>query len=292
MIDLEDALAGIVEVSPEPPDVSTVTRRARQRRARRRGALVVAAVVVVVIGIGSAIALRPTDDGKRVILRQPKTESVRVTLLDGSQLEISGPESLGLTKLEPSFSAALDLPAAYNLPYSFGHSFHVERRAPEKPGAVVGRYPTKDGHELVVHTTENWVVAIVQYDQWALVVGWNHDRTNWPAFAQALNAHESADGYLVIEPVSPWILGPTDSPDVQLGGEAYAEFSFFAPWTYPSGCPTAAETVKRTAQGWPVSIVNGAWWCDADAHVRVHVSNRDLIDEATDGLRVDYSKTP
>ena len=82
----------------------------------------------------------------------------------------------------------------------------------------------------------------------------------------------TADGFLVIEP-SP-LLGPTDSPDVQLGGNGGAAFSFFAPWTYPSGCAIDAEAT--TPQVWAVVHANGASWCDADARVRVHVIDTSL----------------
>ena len=69
--------------------------------------------------------------------------------------------------------------------------------------------------------TTQGVDAVVRYDHWTLVVGWFRDRADWADFAGALNAHESADGYLVIELTGYWHLGPTDAPDVQLGGEAY-----------------------------------------------------------------------
>ena len=70
-------------------------------------------------------------------------------------------------------------------PFVYGRT-----HTPKEPGAVVGRYPTSDGHDLVVYSTTNGVDAVVQYEHWALVVGWNHDRTNWSAFAHSLNAHE------------------------------------------------------------------------------------------------------
>jgi hypothetical protein len=295
MIDIEDELARIVELAPEPPDVAGVEERARQRRTRRRNTGLIAAVVVVAIAAVGAFTLLRPDGGRPAVLEPPATESVRVTLLDGSQLEISGPPSLGLTNLEPQFNGALvnsSKCAAGACPVP--HSFSVARELPGDLGAEVGRYPTGDGHELVVYSTSTGVDAVVQYDHWVLVVGWFHDRADWPGFAAAFNAHESADGFLVIEPTGYWHLGPTDSPDVLLAGEASggdAQFSFFAPWTYPSGCPAAAETTERTSQGWPVSIVNGAWWCDSDAHVRVHVGNRALFDEAIDGLRVQYTET-
>ena len=38
-----------------------------------------------------------------------------------------------------------------------------------------------------------------------------------------------------------------------------------------------------------MSLVNGAWWCDANAKVRVAVWDNRLIDPALSGLRVAYT---
>ncbi len=287
MIDLEEALAQLVEQAPAPPEVATVTRRARQGRARRYGTAIAAALVVV-IGVAGAIALRPTHH-RKVILERPPTESVRMTLLDGSQLEIRGPKSLGLTKLVPAFNSQLDMPNVPNV-VPVGHSFTVQRSAPDELlGAELSRYPTGDGHELVVYASGYGVFGVVRYPAWALVAPWNHDPTDWSTFASALHARPTADGFLVFTPLEPgWKLGAPDSPDVQLGGRA--EFAFFGPRTYPSGCPTAAETQPRTPQGWPVSRVNGTWWCDPDQHVRIRVGDPALVDDAIRGLRVEYTE--
>ena len=48
---------------------------------------------------------------------------------------------------------------------------------------------------------------------------------------------ETADGFLVISPIEPgWKLGPTDVPDLQLGGagsRAVPTYSFFGPEALP-----------------------------------------------------------
>jgi hypothetical protein len=287
MIDLEDALARIVELAPEPPDVAGVTRRAKQRRTRRHGGAI-AAVLVVAIGIASAIALRPTDSGKRVILT-PTTESVNVTLLDGSHLEITGPRSIGLTKLQPTFNGALvNTYKCLGSSCPVSHSFTVRPADPHNySGQTIGRYPTGDGHELVVYPITDGQLAEVRYGRWELAVPWNDEPANWAAFAKALHARETADGFLVFDFMDEgWHLGPTDAPDADFN---HGAFSFFGPQHYPSGCPTAAETDVRTAQGWPVSRVNGTWWCDADEHVRVRVGDPEFFDDAIDGLRVEYT---
>ena len=210
-------------------------------------------------------------------------DHVRVTLLDGSHVELNGPESLGLTKIEPVFNAELDYfddaPAGYNP----SHSFSVSRTPPTEPGAIVGRRPTGDGHEFIVYKTEQGEEGVVRYPGWSLVVSWNDEPAEWGAFAASLHASVNADGFLTIAAPSGWALGSTDAPDVQLG-----DLAFFGPSTYPAGCPEPAESTTRTPQGWPVSLTNGAWWCDANAKVRVHVADASKVDAAIDGLRVAY----
>jgi hypothetical protein len=283
MIDLEDALAPLVESAPEPPALAGVTRRGRQRRRRRHGVAYATAAIVLAVALGTAAVIVSKPSTPKVA-GVPPLDHVHVTLLDGSQMTISGPRSLGLTKLEPSFNGELD-PANLDSqnPFLTGHSFTVER-TPSARWTTIGRYPTGDGHELVVHTTTLGVDGVVQYGGWSLVVHWGHAATSWSQFAAALKVHETKAGFLVVEPSdSDWKLGPTDAPDVQLG-----PYAFFGPSIYPAGCPQRSDTSTRTAQGWPVSRTNGAWWCDADAKVRVHVTDPALETAAIDGLRVTY----
>ena len=296
MIDLEQTLPALVDASPAPPPVATVARRARQRQWRRRSAALAAAFSVLAAGAIGAVAAgsaRRTPHPAPPVVAPPPADQVRVTTLDGSQLEISGPAALGLTDLQAGFNGSLG-PANGDPQWgTLGHGFSVDRNPPADLGAVVGRFPTHDGHELVVHTSSSGVTAAVQYGDWWLSATWsNSPSAQWNAFASELNAKESADGYLVVEPTDPsWQVGPTDAPDVQLGGDAYgsgASFAFFGPRTYPAGCPTASEET-RTAQGWPVSMENGAWWCDPDAKVRVAVWDPNLVDASLAGLQVSYT---
>jgi hypothetical protein len=268
MIDLEDALAPLVEHAPEPPDVAGVVQRGRTRRHRRAAALGTTLVVVVALAIGAIATIANRQSGTPPIVGPAVGfDHVRVTLLDGSQLEISGPASLGLTELPLSFNAQLDYPQA-KVPW--GHSFSVTREAPAEPGAVVGRYPTRDGHELVVHETPQGFDGVVRYDHWSLVVGWNDEPAGWANWAAALNARETSDGFLVIEPVNrSWQLGPTDAPEVQLG-DAYA---FYGPSTYPAGCSTIADA---------------RWRCDDPSEVRIGALDPSLAD-GLDEIDVDYT---
>lgn len=293
MIDLEDALSALVDHAPPPPDVARVARRARQRQWRRRGAALTTALALLIAGVAGAVAVASSGHPARVSTVTPAVDHVRVTLLDGSQLEISGPPSLGLTKLDPVFNAQLDDPSANTL-VAIGHSLTVERTMPTERGAVIASYPTHDGHELVVRSTAKGVDAAVQYDHWALVVSWNREPTNWGVFAGALNAKETADGFLVIEPNGAgWRLGPTDAPDLQLGGTGNggATFSFIATAGHSPGCPVDSHPSARTPQGWDVfDGANGSRvWCDASAHVRVVAWDPALVDAAVQGLRVAYT---
>ncbi|MDQ1509448.1 MAG: hypothetical protein QOG50_1292 [Actinomycetota bacterium] len=294
MIDFDEALSALVERAPEPPDVVRVARRARQRQWRRRGAALTTALVALIGVVAGAIVIVSPGHRARVSTVTPAIENVRITMLDGSQLEISGPASLGLTTLSPAFNGSLG-PVSDPQWGTLGHGFSVGHTAPRGlGGAVVGRHPTHDGHELVVHTTPNGVDAIVQYGDWWLDASWGSSPpAQWTAFASELNAKETADGFLVVEPTdASWKLGWADAPDAQLGGSAYgsgAAFAFFGPGLYPEGCPKPAGAAMRTAQGWPVSLDNGASWCDADARVRVSTWDPKLVDAAVQGLRVAYT---
>ena len=124
-----------------------------------------------------------------------------------------------------------------------------------------------------------------------LVAPWTNTPTAWGPFATALNAHESADGFLVIEPFGfGWRLGPIDAPDLQLGGDTYgsgATFSFFSK-SYRSHCPRASMTSTTTPEGWHVGVgaVGSRFWCDDNARVGVVAWDPNLVDDAIRGLRV------
>jgi hypothetical protein len=138
------------------------------------------------------------------------------------------------------------------------------------------------------------VTGVVQYPGWWLSASWTDDASaRWGPFAAALDARESADGFLVIQPaVRGWKLGLPDAPQLQLGGGPYgsgAAFAFWGPDMYPAGCPTAAAGTVRTAEGWPVHLENGAWWCDPTQRVRVAAWNQALVDDAIQTMRVSYA---
>jgi hypothetical protein len=272
MIDLDEALAPLVERAPAPPAVGSVARRGRRHRRRRAAALAGAMVLVAVVAIGAIAAVAGRDE-PRVLTPPDEVEHVRVTLLDGSQLDISGPASLGLADLPVSFNAELDNPLV-DTSGAFGHSFSVSRSAPVEPGPIVGRYPTGDGHELVLASTHDGVDAVVRYGEWTLVVNWNDDPSDWAGFAAALDAHVTADGYLVVEAGRPgWRLGPTDSPDVQLG-DTYA---FFGPSLHRVGCPgVALDHFSR---------------CDDASRVRIGALDRNLA-STLDEINVEYAPGP
>ena len=290
MIDLDEALAALVDVAPVPPDVVNVARRARQRRLRRRG-LLAGALAVAIAGVATGVSLTSSRHPARVSVITPAADTVRLTMLDGSQIVVSGPPALGLAELQPSFNGALG-PDSNPQWGTLGHGFSVTRTAPTDLGTETARFPTADGHELVVHDTPYGVAAVVQYGDWWLVAQWDRTSAGWAPFAAALRAKETADGYLVITPAnSGWKLGPADAPELQLGGTLYgsgAAYGFWGPEVYPTMCPEA-NGEARTEQGWPVSLVNGAWWCDADSKVRVAVWENSLIAAALAGLRVEYA---
>jgi hypothetical protein len=231
--------------------------------------LVAAIALVAVVAVGAIAAVVGRDE-PRVLTPPVEIDHVRVTLLDGSQLDVSGPASLGLTELPASFNAELDYVDDAPLRFDPSHSFTVSRDAPTETGPVAGRYPTADGHELVVYRTPNGVDAVVDHEGWTLLVNWNDEPTFWRAFANALHGSLDSDGFLVIRPPLGWRLGPTDAPDVQLG-DSYA----FSPLTYPSGCPAPDER----------------WRCDDAAGVRIGALDPALAD-TLDDIDVTYTPPP
>jgi hypothetical protein len=225
MIDLEEALAPLVERAPAPPAVETVARRGRRHRRRRAVTLVAALVLVAVAAVGAIAAVAGRDE-PRVADVPGAVDHVRVTLLDGSQLDISGPASLGLTELPLSFNAELVYTDDAPLGYNPSNSFTVVAGSSEIAGPVIALYMTGDNrHPLRVYEVEEGYVGVVHYDGWSLLAYWNaRTFADWSAFANALTGRVGTDGNLVVTPSSGWNLGPTDSPDVRIG-----DYAFFGP---------------------------------------------------------------
>jgi hypothetical protein len=226
MIDLEEALAPLVERAPAPPAVESVARRGRARRHRRTAALGTALFVIGAFAIVS-IATIANRDAPRVAGPQGEIEHLRVTLLDGSQLDISAPKALRLRELSMSFNAQLSVPRYRGMPPAPGNSFTVIPGPRPRTGQFTAVYMTADNqHTLRIYGSEDGYEGVVQYDGWSLFTDWNEYRpTDWKVFADALTARVTSDGYLVVTPAAPgWRVGPTDAADLQLG-----EYLFYGP---------------------------------------------------------------
>ena len=105
MIEFETHLAALVDVAPEAPDVTRVARRVAQRRTRRRLSAIAVAAVLVAVSVSGVVAAASSGTARRLHVGGsgpppvPADQRLRVTMLDGSQLGISGPPGLGLTQL-------------------------------------------------------------------------------------------------------------------------------------------------------------------------------------------------
>jgi hypothetical protein len=272
MIDLERELAPLVDTAPEAPPVSGVRTRVRRRRSRRNivgGGIGVAAAVVAVAAVVSTMGTRhhsapvistPGPSSTRAPSGAAAGASITVTAPDGSRYTVTGRDALGLSTLPVRFNAQI---SSVSNPPEF----------PAQPVTV------QDASAALPHTCASGDV----YGRWRVVLGCASNAT-MQRILTLLHPRVGSDGYLVFTPESSLVLGPTDAPDVELGDDA---IGIFGPSTYPAGCPTTTDASGRTAQG-DLAQVNdtGAWWCEATAHVRIHVSDAALIGDALHSLRV------
>ena len=168
----------------------------------------------------------------------------------------------------------------------------MQRAQPRETGRVVSRLSN-----LTLYETDGGVDTVMQFGNWWLVNSWGQGATHWARFDFTMRLVETPDGYLAYQNDDTglynsdhWRLGPADrARPATRRRRGKSSDLILRTVDLPRGCPTASSTKLRTAQGWPVSLTNGAWWCDATAHVRVHVSDPRLVGNAMKDLRVGYT---
>lgn len=145
-----------------------------------------------------------------------------ITLLDGTGLSLTLPQSLAgdVAGLVPGGAAswAQGLCCGRSLEVMYGSVADVYgQRQPDV------EYEDADGNPVGFYTEEDDVDYLVfQYGSW-VVRAWDGDaegqrfsQENREMFAALMRGAETADGYLVLDPVDPMSIGPTDSPDATL----------------------------------------------------------------------------
>ena len=252
MIDLEEALAPLVERAPAPPPVDSVARRGRHHRrrhghARRRDRT------------GRSRRRRHDRDGRgsRRATRRDRARRGRARAGHAARRFAARHQRPGVARPERPFDvvqrrARLHGRCAARIqpqPLALGDAYlparHLQHRSSALPDRGRPRARGPPGFR-------GPVLAYVEYPAWILGVDWNEEQAYWAAFAHAVQASPNAAGFLVIEAPFGWRLGPTDSPDVQLGDYAFSgPRTHVAPTnrcTWTARCNADATVMTRRAR--------------------------------------------
>lgn len=145
-----------------------------------------------------------------------------ITLLDGTNLSLTLPQSLAddIAGFIPGGAASWrqDPCCGRTLDVMYGSVADVYGE--RQPGV---EYEDADGSPVGFYTEEDDVDHLVfQYGSW-VVRAWDGDaegqrfsEENREMFAALMRGAETAEGFLVLDPVDPMTIGPTDSPDATL----------------------------------------------------------------------------
>ena len=204
MIDLEDALAPLVERVPEPPAVDRVVRRGRQRRRRRRGLAAATTLVILVAALGGAATIvssrehtegrgsragrgdraRARHDARRLTARDQRPAGARAHE-PRSRVQRRARPGLGRPAVGNARPRLLRRPCTARGPRRGRRSLpHARRARARRPHDAVRRRRGRSVRRLGGSTRRGAAAR----------------PRNGSAFASELNAKETADGFLVIEP--------------------------------------------------------------------------------------------
>lgn len=168
----------------------------------------------------------PVEDGGVLFgpprIEGPDTVEFPITLLDGTRLSLTLPQSLAadIQGLVPGGAASwrLDPCCGRSLDVMYGS---VDDLYGDRQPDVT--YEDADGNPVGFYTEENDLDYLVfQYGSW-VVRAWDGDpvgqrftEENRAMFASLMRGHETAEGFLVLDPAEPMSIRPTDSPDATL----------------------------------------------------------------------------
>lgn len=166
-------------------------------------------------------------EGGGVLFGPPRSQRagtvvLPITLLDGTSLTLTLPRSLAddVQGLVPGGAASweLDPCCARSLEVIYGsvNELYGERQPDlqyeDADGNPVGFYTEEDKVDNLVFKYGSWVVRAWDGD----AAGQRFSDENREMFASLMRGRETADGFLVLDPVVPMSIGPTDSPDATL----------------------------------------------------------------------------
>lgn len=288
-------------------------------RRRRRGLVLGSTTVgVLVIGVVATVATLggiaggeevsvPANtvpiDGGGVLFGPPRLESADtaefpITLLDGTGLTLTLPRSLaeeveglvpgGAASWQPDPCCGRSLEVIYGSVGDLYGERQPDVEYEDADGNPVGFFTEEDDVDNLVFDYGSWVVRAWDGD----AGGQRFTDENREMFASLMRGHETADGFLVLDPVDPMSIGPTDSPDATLtSGAGDGLVGIFKLRDCASEGPSA-EPDLVTSAGHLVTFVDNAGMtsiCFPDSSLYLWVNRLDLTDTELETIDLTYS---
>lgn len=301
----------------------------RARRRRRRTASGLAAFVVLALGIVVVTAnlggmergvvdtpVGPSQisvpaatlpvEGGGVMFSPPRIEEADsvtfpITLLDGTRLVLTLPRSIAddIQGFEPAATASWELHSCCGrgLAVTYGTVADIYGDRPpdveheDADGNPVGFFIEEDDVDYLVFQYGSWVVRAWDGD----AGGTQFTEENRELFASLMRGSETADGFLVLDPVPPMSIGPIDSPDARLTTSSGEGDVGVIRWRDCAFEPSSADPDLVTTSGNLVMIAEESGMtsiCFPDSSLLVWVSRLGLSEGELETIDLTYADDP
>jgi hypothetical protein len=249
----------------------------------------------------ASAATVPVDGGGILFepprIEGPDTVEFPITLLDGTRLTLTLPQSLAadIQGLVPGGAASwkLDPCCARSLDVIYGSVDDLyAKRQPDveyedADGNPVGFYTEEDDLDYLVFQYGSWVVRAWDGDP----EGQRFSEENRAMFASLMRGLETAEGFLVLDPAEPMTIGPTDSPDATLttmtGEGAVGVFK----WRDCASEASSLDPDLVTSDGHLVSFADSSGMtsiCFPESSLYLWVSRLDLTEAELEAIGLTY----
>lgn len=293
----------LLESAAPPPradlDVGDIARRAHRRRRRRHAAVGTASVAAAIVAVGLAVQLLPVSDQRDVVVAGPGSPpaiplepgpavvTARLTLLDGSVIELTLPDDFG-AGLGTATVADLELHGSVHDEAGTGWRIDVTMGSVEDllPGAEHFAVPDSAAASAVVVDRPGRRLGL-QFGSWALVAsGDSLSDDDVDTLVSGLALTQTAEGFVEYRgSLRLWVV---DSPDLVMRGEGVAVSVFLRQCTAP-------VPASQTAGGLAMARVDDAnratrltVLCDRTNRIEVGIdAARHLTDAEADRVDVD-----
>lgn len=243
-------------------------------------------------------------EGGGVLFGPPRIEAADtvefpITLLDGTRLTLTLPHSLAdeIQSLVPGGAASweLDPCCGRTLEVSYGSIDNVYGdRQPDvtyedADANPVGFFTEEDDLDYLVFQYGSWVVRAWDGDS----EGQRFSEENRAMFASLMRGRDTADGFLVLDPVKPMTIGPTDSPDATLTTRNREErlVGIFEGRDCASEGPSTSPDLV-TSKGYLISFAESSGMtsiCFPESSLYLWVSRLDLSEAELEAIGLTYA---